>query len=130
MQTKDATCTVRDIEVTAHHVVDVAGFVRVLDHVVDVAGFVRVLDFYEDDSVFYPSRLHLLVLCDADPIVWRLRFEVVTPGDTRECLTGLTYIGRWGSDAVFMRPPTRAGDAPWSPQGGEAASALRSRADK
>ena len=102
---KDAACTVRDIEVP------------VAPRVVDVPGFVRVLEFYEDDRDFYPSRLRLLVLCDADPIVWRLRFEVVSiDGPPVPCLTGLTYVGRWTSCAsvaspcgavVFMHPPTR-----------------------
>ena len=54
---KDDACTVRDIEVPG-------------SHVEDVPGFVRVLESYEDDRDFYPSRLRLLVLCDADPIVW------------------------------------------------------------
>lgn len=95
---KDDACTVRDIEVTGSHVVDVPGFVRVLE-----------------------SRGHtfrLLVLCDADPIVWRLRFEVVTiDGPPVPCLTGLTYVGRWQARdaAVFMHLPTRADDVPWAP---------------
>ena len=104
---KDDACTVRDIEVPG-------------SHVEDVPGFVRVLESYEDDRDFYPSRLRLLVLCDADPIVWRLRFEVVTiDGPPVPCLTGMTYVGRWQGRpsiaAVFMHPPTRADDVPWAP---------------
>ena len=104
---KDDACTVRDIEVPG-------------SHVVDVQGFVRVLECYEDGKDFHPSRFRLLVLCDADPIVWRLRFEVVTvDGPAVPCLTGLTYVGRWldrwlGA-VVFMHPPTRADDVPWAP---------------
>ena len=96
---KDDACTVRDIEVCGEHI--------------DVAGFVRVIDRYEDDV----GSLHLLVLCDADPIVWRLRFEVVPVGESRPCLTGLTYVGHWRARGavVFMHPPTRAGDEPWAP---------------
>ena len=102
---KDDDCTVRDIEVP-------------WSHVVDVQGFVRVLESYEDDRHFCPARLCLLVLCDADPIVWRLRFEVVTiDGPAVPCLTGLTYVGRWHARgaAVFMHPPTRTDDVPWTP---------------
>ncbi len=102
---KDDACTIRDIEVPG-------------SHAVDVQGFVRVLESYEDDRDFYPSRLRLLVLCDADPIVWRLRFEVVDIGGPPAHLTGLTYVGRWqgrpSSAAVFMHPPTRD-DVPWAP---------------
>ena len=102
---KDDACTVRDIEVPG-------------SHVVDVPGFVRLLESYEDDRHFCPARLCLLVLCDADPIVWRLRFEVVTiDGPPVPCITGLTYVGRWHARgaAVFMHPPTRADDVPWAP---------------
>jgi hypothetical protein len=102
---KDDACTVRDIQLPG-------------SHVVDVPGFVRLLESYEDDRHFCPARLCLLVLCDADPIVWRLRFEVVTiDGPAVPCLTGLTYVGRWHAHgaAVFMHPPTRAGDVPWTP---------------
>ena len=102
---KDDACTVRDIEVPG-------------SLVVDVPGFVRVLESYEDGKDFHPSRFRLLVLCDADPIIWRLRFEVVTvDGPPVPCLTGLTYVGRWRAmgAAVFMHPPTRADDVPWKP---------------
>ena len=104
---KDDACTVRDIEVCGEHN--------------DVAGFVRILDRYEDDA----GSLHLLVLCDADPIVWRLRFEVVDIGGSPgPCLTGLWYVGHWterasiaspSGAAVFMHPPTRAADTLWKP---------------
>jgi len=103
---KDDACTVHDIEVPGSHVVDVPGFVRVLECKGDA------------------WRLRMLVLCDADPIIWRLRFEVVTiDGPPVPCLTGLSYIGRWFraniarplGDAVFMHPPTRAEDALWKP---------------
>ena len=97
---KDDACTVRDIEVCGEHI--------------DVAGFVRVLDSYEDGA----GALHLLVLTDADPIVWRLRFEVARiDGPPVPCLTGMTYVGCWVGRraAVFMHPPTRAGDEPWKP---------------
>lgn len=104
---KDDACTVRDIEASGPRV----------GEYVDVPGFVRVLRCY-DDVDFCPSRLRLIVLCDADPIVWRLRFEVVTiDGPPVPCLTGLTYVGRWRARGavVFMHPPTRAGDEPWAP---------------
>jgi hypothetical protein len=94
---KDATCVVRDIEVRAQYT--------------DVAGFVRVLDSYEVGT----GNLHLIVLCDADPIVWRLRLELIIVGAPAPRLTGLTYIGRWGGGVAFMHPPTRAGDEPWKP---------------
>ena len=96
---KDDACTVRDIQLPK-------------SHVVDVPGFVRLLESYEDDRHFCPARLCLLVLCDADPIVWRLSFVLVALDEPHECLTGLTYVGRWNGDAVFMHPPTRAGDEP------------------
>lgn len=102
---KDDACTVRDIQLPK-------------SHVVDVPGFVRLLESYEDDRHFCPARLCLLVLCDADPIVWRLRFEVVTiDGPAVPCLTGLTYVGRWHarSAAVFMHPPTRTDIEPLAP---------------
>ena len=102
---KDDACTVLDIEVPG-------------SHVVDVPGFIRLLESYEDDRDFYPSRLRLLVLCDADPIVWRLRFEVVTiDGPAVPCLTGLTYVGLWHARGavVFMHPPTRTDIELWAP---------------
>jgi len=102
---KDDACTVRDIQLPG-------------SHVVDVPGFVRLLESYEDDRHFCPARLCLLVLCDADPIVWRLRFDVVTIGGPLvPCLTGLTYVGRWHARgaAVFMHPPTRTDIEPWAP---------------
>lgn len=104
---KDDACTVRDIEASGP---------RIGEHI-DVPGFVRVLQCY-DDQDFCPARLRLIVLCDADPIVWRLRFEVVSiDGPPVPCLTGLTYVGRWRAmgAAVFMHPPTRADDVPWKP---------------
>jgi hypothetical protein len=92
---KDATCTVRDIAI---------------DDGMLVQGFVRVLDASERGGDF-----RLLMLCDEDPIVWRLGFAIATPGEPHGCLTGLTYLGRWGQDVVFMHPPTRATDEPWKP---------------
>ena len=98
---KDDTCIIRQYIVTGE--------------TVDVPGFVRVLDATAVDE-----RVYLIVLCDADPIVWRLRFEVVTvDGPAVPCLTGLTYVGRWldrwlGA-VVFMHPPARALDEPWAP---------------
>ena len=102
---KDAACTVRDIEVP------------VTPRVVDVPGFVRVLEFSDGADA---HTFRLLILCDADPIVWRLRFEVITidaPQPSTACLTGLTYVGRCHARgaAVFLHPPTRAGDVPWEP---------------
>jgi hypothetical protein len=94
---KDDACTVRDIEVCGEHI--------------DVAGFVRVLDSYEDGA----GALHLLVLTDADPIVWRLRFEVVRVGGVRVCLLGVMSFVGWSPCVVFMHPPTRAGDELWKP---------------
>ena len=98
---KDDTCIIRQYIVTGE--------------TVDVPGFVRVLDATAVDE-----RVYLIVLCDADPIVWRLRFEVVSiDGPPVPCLTGMTYVGRWqgrpSSAAVFMHPPTRADDVPWAP---------------
>lgn len=90
-QTKDATCTVRE---------------RVVDDGMLVRGFVRVLDHCEHDGDMF-----LLMLTDADPIVWRLSFVLVGLDEPHECLTGLTYVGRWNGDAVFMHPPTRADEA-------------------
>ena len=104
---KDDACTVRDIEALGPFT----------SEYVDVSGFVRVLKCYDDDD-FCPSRLRLIVLCDTDPIVWRLRFEVVSiDGPPVPCLTGMTYVGCWVGRraAVFMHPPTRAGDEPWKP---------------
>lgn len=99
---KDATCVVRDIDVTTGTAL--------------VAGFVRVLDSYEGPVT---GALHVLVLCDEDEIVWRLCFEVVRIDAPRKgpCLTGLTYIGRWPDAAavVFMHPPQRSEDVPWEP---------------
>lgn len=101
---KDDTCTVRDIEVPG-------------SHVVDVPGFVRVLEFRTIGDGWYSWSFRLLILCDADPIVWSLRFEVVPMGESRPCLTGLTYLGYWQARGavVFMHPPTRAEDTLWKP---------------
>ena len=95
---KDATCFVR--------------VAVVKDGQVDVPGFVRVLDLSYSDMF----TLRLLVLCDEDPIVWRLRLQVVQLDAPTPCLTGLTYLGRWPNrGVVFMHPPTRASDEPWQP---------------
>ena len=94
---KDQICTVREFIVAGE--------------AVDVPGFVRVLDCTALDDV-----VRLIVLCDEDPIVWRLRLQVVQLDTPTPCLTGLTSIGRWsGRGCVFMHPPTRAGDEPWQP---------------
>lgn len=99
---KDDTCTVRDIDLRTESI--------------DVAGFVRILDHYQDGG----GRLHLLILCDADPLVWRLRFEVVRIEEPCPRLTGLSYIGRWPSrGVVFMHPRARADDEPWAPGRGD-----------
>lgn len=102
---KDDACTIRDIEVNTRGV-DVQGFVRVLESRVGVG---------DDGSA---GAFRAIVLCDADPIIWRLRFEVVSiDGPPVPCLTGLAYVGRWHDRgaAVFMHPPTRAADTPCKP---------------
>jgi hypothetical protein len=94
---------------------DATTFVRVFtakDGQVDVPGFVRALDLGYSDMF----ALRLLVLCDEDPIVWRLRLAVVQLDTPTPCLTGLTYLGRWPNrGVVFLHPPTRASDEPWKP---------------
>jgi hypothetical protein len=93
--TKDRACTVREIG---------------LEPEVDVPGFVRVLDSYVSGPF-----VRIMILCDDDPIIWRLRFEVAPIDAPRPCLTGLTYVGRRGLTAIFHHPPARAGDEPWQP---------------
>ena len=94
---KDQTCTARKFIVTGE--------------TVDVPGFVRVLDCTAVDEI-----IHLIVLCDEDPIVWRLRLQIVQLDTPTPCLTGLANIGRWsGMGCVFMYPPARAGAEPWVP---------------
>lgn len=95
---KDQICTVRSFIVTGD--------------AVDVPGFVRVLDCTTPSA----DEIRLIVLCDEDPIVWRLRLQVVQLDTPTPCLTGLAHVGRWsGRGVVFMHPPTRAGDEPWQP---------------
>ena len=94
---KDDTCIIRQYIVTGE--------------TVDVPGFVRVLD-----ATAVNERVHLIALCDSDPIVWRLRLQIVHLDTPTPCLTGLANIGRWsGMGCVFMHPPTRADDVPWKP---------------